>query len=141
MYDVVLSGREMMLIALDYDNTYDRDPDYWDAYIRLSEKFGHEFILLTYRDERYDWTHLMDHLKIRMKVPIYCTRGVAKQWWWDQFGDGRKVDVWIDDNPRAILENSKADRAWLEEWRKDDKHLQDANTAKHLNRTEVEVAA
>ncbi len=118
------------LIALDYDNTYDAHPEFWNDFIYTSRKWGYDFILLTYRDERYDWTDLMTDLNDVVKVPVYCTRGVAKKWWWEQFGDGRKVDVWIDDNPLAILENSKATREWLAEWRKDDKHL---------NRTEVEV--
>ena len=121
------------LIALDYDKTYDADYGFWDEFVRMCKVWRYDVILLTYRDERYDWTELMDHIKDGMGVPVYCTRGVAKKWWWEQFGDGRKVDWWIDDNPLAILENSKADREWLEEWRKDGGHL-------NCDRTEIEYA-
>lgn len=107
-----------MLIALDYDNTYDADYEFWDAFVDLGRGHGKDFILLTYRDERYDWTDLLDHIRHNKKIPVYCTRGVAKKWWWEQFGDGRVVDVWIDDRPEAILYNSQLSREGLYEWRR-----------------------
>jgi hypothetical protein len=106
-------------IALDYDATYTLDPPFWDEVILLIKHFGHEVFLLTYRDERYDWTDEMTHLEEVMEIPVYCTRGVAKKWWAEHFGPG-KVDVWFDDNPASVFQNSSFAPDALAEWRKTD---------------------
>lgn len=105
-----------MRIALDYDKTYDADPELWDDLIRLCEVMGHEIVLLTYRDERFDVTPLLESLSER--IPVYFTRGVAKKFWSEQFGPG-PIDVWIDDRPEAILNNSHFAPDQLVHWRKE----------------------
>lgn len=103
-----------LTIALDYDGTYDEDPDLWDFFIEKCLKRQHDICLITFRDDRYDKTPLL--LKLEKKIPVYYTRGVAKRWWADQFGPG-KVDIWIDDRPEAIINNSMFSASELQIWR------------------------
>ena len=109
-----------MRVALDYDGTYTLDPKLWDTFIALFEANNHTVCIVTFRDERYDRTDLLD--KLSTYIPVYYTRGVAKKWWYEQFGTG-DVDVWIDDTPEALLHNSAFPKDKLEEWREDNKRI------------------
>jgi hypothetical protein len=75
------------------------DPIIWDAFIEMLRRRGHAVSIVTYRDERHDWT---PHLR-RLEgdgIQICFTRGGAKGWWRSNFGP--EIDVWIDDNPVSI---------------------------------------
>jgi hypothetical protein len=110
-----------LLICLDYDKTYDRAPPLWDGFIELCSFLGHTVILATYRDERMDNTDLL--LDLSKRIPVYYTRGVAKKWWIEQFAEEAHAhpDIWIDDNPQAIFENSRLSREGLIKWREEQK--------------------
>lgn len=103
-----------MRIALDFDKTYDKAPGFWDDFIANSRESGFEVILATYRHPTEDWDPLMDDLDI----PLYFTDGKAKRPFLE--AQGIIVDIWIDDNPHSIIEDS----AWaphspeLAAWRK-----------------------
>lgn len=107
-----------MLIALDYDHTYDRAPDLWKKFIDLFENEEHTVILATYRDDRFDKTPLLEELE--KIIPVYYTRGVAKKFWLEHFAPAEhsSPDIWIDDRPEAILNNSGLNKEGLSEWRK-----------------------
>lgn len=107
----------MLSIALDYDDTYSADPEFWENFLQLAENCGHNVFIVTYRDERYDFDRTLSLLK-NNGTKVYFTRGVAKQWWMEQFSD-ETVNIWIDDKPEAILFNSSFHRKDLLEWRKD----------------------
>lgn len=102
-------------LGLDYDETFTADRELWTTFIINAQKRGHEVYLVTYRDDRYDWTDDMNILQ-GMGVPIICTRGVAKEWYCIHFGPG-KIDIWIDDKPERIYKNSDATPEFLKEWR------------------------
>ena len=104
-----------MKIALDYDNTYTIDPEFWNSYIDLAKSRGHEVRIVTIRDERFDRTPQL--VKVEELVPIVYCRGIAKRWYLTHFGEGFEPDVWIDDKPETILANSTASPANLLEWR------------------------
>lgn len=106
----------MTRIALDYDLTYNLMPDFWDDFIDQAQAAGHDVVLITYRDKDHDWTPLLTHLRDDMKVAVYCTGGVAKRWFSEHFGPGH-IDIWIDDKPEAILNNSSLNPVQLQEWR------------------------
>lgn len=89
-----------MIIALDFDKTYNIAPSFWDTFISMSKAGGHEVILATYRHEKYDWDPLMDDLDI----PMYFTDGKAKRPFLEELGIN--VDIWIDDNPYSIIDDS-----------------------------------
>lgn len=102
-----------MKIALDYDNTYTAAPEMWTRVVETMHAFGHTVYVVTARDERYDNTTGLIELATRLPV-IYC-RGVAKRWFCHHFGPD--IDIWIDDKPESILENSATHRDALAEWR------------------------
>jgi hypothetical protein len=104
-----------MRIALDYDNTYSVDPAFWNTFIKDAFERGHEVRIVTVRDERHDRTAPL--VELQRRVQIIYTRGVAKQWFCTHFTDGWIPEVWIDDSPRSILENSSASPEWLTDWR------------------------
>lgn len=108
-----------LLFCLDYDKTYDADPGLWNNFIQSVQNSGHRVILATYRDDRFDKTPLLE--EVSKTIPVYFTRGVAKKWWLEQFApeENGRPDIWIDDRPEAILNNSGLNREGLAEWRKE----------------------
>lgn len=104
-----------MKIALDFDNTYSADPSLWQAFIRSAVAAGHDIRIVTARDERFDRTAPL--AEVEQVLPVIYTRGIAKRWFLEHFGDGFIADVWIDDRPEGILNNSTATPDFLAEWR------------------------
>lgn len=101
------------VIALDFDGTYTAAPEFWNKVIEMAPENGVKIVICTFRDDRYDDNQSL--LWLQQRVPVYFTRGVAKQWWMDQFGE--HVDIWIDDRPEALLFNSTLTTEELSEWR------------------------
>jgi hypothetical protein len=104
-----------MKIALDYDNTYSASPAFWRAFGTLARLHGHEVRIVTARDERHDRTAPLIEVEKHFEV-IYC-RGIAKKWYLTHFGGGFQPDVWVDDKPESILENSAFSPDGLAQWR------------------------
>ena len=104
-----------MKIALDYDHTYTADPGFWYAVITIAQNCGHEVRIVTARDERYDRTEAL--VALEQHVPVVYCRGVAKKWFMTHFGEGFNPDIWIDDKPESIFENSSFSPDKLHEWR------------------------
>lgn len=87
-----------MIIAIDYDETYTRDPEMWDAVINLFLRRGCEVICATSRrDTAENYREIERELR---PIPIVFCSYKAKA------GEVRKaghcVDIWIDDNPFSI---------------------------------------
>lgn len=89
-----------MNIGLDYDDTYTRDPEVWDAFITLMRARGHKVYLVTWRFEAELGPVRTHHLQYKVDE-IHATGRQAKEK--HMFEQGICIDVWIDDNPRAIL--------------------------------------
>lgn len=104
-----------MRIALDYDDTYSLDPGFWKQFVWTAEVAGHEVCIVTVRDERHDRTPPL--IEVEKMIRVIYTRGVAKRWFLSHFGDGFVPDVWIDDRPESIIENSAFTPDGLAEWR------------------------
>ena len=85
-----------MIIALDYDDTYDRDPYLWNHLIGLAAARGHSVVIVTQRYE-HEPIHLVD-----LDVPIFYTGRQAKVGYMAALGI--EVDVWIDDDPLALVD-------------------------------------
>jgi len=107
-----------MHLGLDYDDTYTKAPAFWDSLIHLARAAGHRVSLVTYRDDRYDWTDMMTHLRDVVGIQIHCTRGVAKAHWMTHIAED-PVDVWIDDRPASITSNSVLNVEQLAIWREE----------------------
>lgn len=104
-----------MQIALDYDKTYSADPDFWQAFILLCKRAGHEVRIVTARDERFDRTAGLAEVEQHIAV-VYC-RGVAKRWYCSHFVPEFQPDIWIDDKPESVFINSETSPEDLAAWR------------------------
>lgn len=85
-----------MIIALDYDKTYTADPALWELFIKNAINNGHQVICITMR--------YPEEAIILWPMPIHYTSRKAKKRWAD--ANGIKVDIWIDDNPGWLFEDS-----------------------------------
>lgn len=103
-------------IALDYDKTYNADPSFWNGVIALAENHGHEVRIVTARSPNFD---RIDDRVDGFPV-IYCD-GVAKKFHCHWFA-GWDPDIWIDDKPENINNNSTATKEILEKWRASDEY-------------------
>ena len=84
-----------MIIALDYDKTYTAAPVLFDIFCMVAKALGVEVVIVTMRH---------DHETIQRGprgVMIYYTGRRAKRPFMDR--QGIHVDIWIDDDPVAIL--------------------------------------
>jgi len=78
-----------MKIAIDYDLTYDQDPECWDKVICILEAAGHKVYMVTGRGEsnKPPVTHIpVIVCSEQAKVKACIEAGV-------------EIDVWIDDDP------------------------------------------
>ncbi len=107
------------IIALDYDETYTCDPILWDCFIRDAQRHGHTVVFVTYRDKDLD-AICEDYPRPpeRYGIKIFYTAGVAKKWYMKHFGPKGGVDIWIDDSPESIFENSAMTPNALHKWRR-----------------------
>lgn len=108
-----------MKIALDYDNTYTLDKSFWDGVVALADDCGHEVRIVTARSPNFDAIP-PERLPFGEEFPVEYCDGVAKKfhctWFADNF-NGWVPDVWIDDKPEGVNQNSTASREFLVEWR------------------------
>lgn len=103
-----------MKIALDYDRTYDQDPDFWDEFLLLADEFGHDVRVVTARNAELD---NIDEEVLEGTDIVYCD-GVAKKWYCQHRLDLWVPDIWIDDKPEGILQNGPLTEEQISEWRK-----------------------
>lgn len=90
-----------MLLALDYDETYTRDPDFWDQMIRLAKSRGHSVICVTMRsDDSWEANDVIHDLQDKVEAIIFTNRK-AKRSFVSQMG--YYPSVWIDDSPNLII--------------------------------------
>lgn len=92
-----------MLIALDYDDTYTKDPEYWLEFIESGKKRNHEFIVVTMRNELTNENLLDQRLVNNVKRVIYTNRKAKVQF---VANLGIKPDIWIDDRPWLLLNDA-----------------------------------
>ena len=97
-----------MLIAIDYDDCYTRDPALWNTFIDNAKAKGHTVVCCTARKEEH-----RSEVEIALgdRVEIYCTAHKAKRYY--MYKQGINVDVCIasddaiDDEPVFILNDGK----------------------------------
>lgn len=84
-----------MLISLDYDDTFTRDPDFWCQVVALGRLRGHEFVCVTARSSPPE-----SGREPHIPMPVVCAGNE-----WKASAAARKgfiVNVWIDDMPQLI---------------------------------------
>lgn len=88
-----------MRFGLDYDHTFDQDPEFFMAFIDLAEKHGHEVRIVSARPlMAYGYKDVVD--AIGGRIQCHFTDLAQKAPFMDNIG--LHVDVWIDDNPEFI---------------------------------------
>ena len=89
-----------MVIALDYDDTYTLDPEFWDEFVDIAHHAHHEVLIVTARP--WAEVHLADIRATQglLELPIYATGLMGKRAYMNSIGVN--VDVWIDDLPEWI---------------------------------------
>lgn len=88
-----------MKIALDFDNTYDRDQPLWDRFIADCKQHGHTVIIVSCRRDTEENREIV-------KVPG-CTSiltSLAPKRLYCEQTRGCKFDIWIDDLPETITQ-------------------------------------
>lgn len=90
-----------MILALDYDGTYTKDPAMWLSAIQVFRAAGHEVFCCTMRTPEEVLS--MDPA-LRSLVMVVPTSREAKGPFVKALGI--PVDIWIDDSPMLILQNS-----------------------------------
>lgn len=116
-----------MRIALDYDGTFTEDRGFWTDFISNAQARGHEIHIVTFRTKGVDDIPEEQELKSWMGVDTIYTDRNAKRRHCDDLGV--KIDVWIDDQPELIVNESTWNNNQLAVWRaendakKDDKTL------------------
>lgn len=94
-----------MLIALDFDGTFTRDPQGWRLFVEMMRERGHSFVCITGRSD-IGWmaAEVVDALSFGSKEgPIMPILFCGNQWKRDvAVKAGFEVDVWIDDCPSMI---------------------------------------
>lgn len=86
-----------MLIALDYDRTYTADPALWNQFIQLAQLRGHRLVCITMR-------HPTEALPADFPLETFYTGRHGKLEW--AASHNLAVDIWIDDSPGWILQDS-----------------------------------
>lgn len=105
----------MLNIAVDFDRTYTADPILWLVFMDRAKARGHFPFIVTARNQEEDWCPYLDQLHDD-GFEIFCTNGVAKKWYMENIAR-QQVDIWIDDKPENIINNSVYTPAELDEWR------------------------
>lgn len=90
-----------MNIALDFDDTYTCDTTLWDGFIYDAIKRGHDIRIVTFRkrsmtDPALDW--------LSQTLPVIFTEYEQKRAFTNNMG--WFVDIWIDDSPEYIVDQS-----------------------------------
>lgn len=86
-----------MRIALDYDDTFTRDPMFWNIVIDLAKQRGHEIVCVTMRCPEDETPGL--------NIRTIYTEGRAKRPHTDNLGE--QFHVWIDDSPEFIVYDAR----------------------------------
>lgn len=91
-----------MNLSLDYDDTYTRDPKAWNAFIMIMQASGHKVYLVTWRNVQESNNEIRQLSAILDGVYFTDRKAKAKYMFENH---NIIVDVWIDDNPSAILKS------------------------------------
>lgn len=119
------AGKSSLNFALDFDETYSRDPTFWKDFVALTSSYGHTVDIVTMRHEEVDKLACEDELyRNGIKNIVYVGGkdggGAPKM---DTVAErGLKYDIWIDDNPKALTNGSDFVGQKIIDWRLNDKH-------------------
>ncbi|MDE2144894.1 MAG: hypothetical protein KGJ01_02940 [Patescibacteria group bacterium] len=82
----------MLNIALDYDGTYTRDPDFWKSFVQKAKESGHKVFCVTKRTPE---EVICEKLVNIVDGIFYMSRA-------NKINVSQQIDIWIDNNPFDI---------------------------------------
>ena len=92
-----------MRIAIDFDDTFTADPELWAKFIADARERGHSVVMVTARRDTTEneeviaeWT-----AKVGVELEVIFTSLASKLATAER--RGIKFDVWIDDDPKAVV--------------------------------------
>jgi len=88
-----------MNISFDYDETYTRDPAFWDTFLNAARVRGHKVYLVTMRSTT-EAAQVFHDLTGKVDGFYFTNRQAKKDFMWRQ---GISIDVWIDDMPYFVV--------------------------------------
>lgn len=89
-----------MTIAIDFDNTWTRDPEFWSETVRCGRERGIEFVIVTGRSDEGEFGAQVKRVIDPHNIPIVFA---AMRWKRDAAKrNGWLPDIWIDDMPEYI---------------------------------------
>lgn len=92
-----------MFVVLDYDETYTKAPDVWDAFIELVKAKGHTIVCCTYRhDDGYNDDVEGNMGKHNVEI-VYAATFPDKWKAMHAAGFNPENAIWIDDCPQFIM--------------------------------------
>lgn len=96
-----MSGK---LIAIDFDDTLTVDPELWAAFIAIARVKRHRLIVVTCRRDTEENRELVsDWLQENgLDIGVHFTSLGSKLDYMKK--RGLEVDIWIDDDPRCVIE-------------------------------------
>lgn len=99
-----------MNISLDFDNTYTRDPTFWNSFIQYSKHSGHMVYCVTARSVRQADEVISTIGQHVGEENCFFTDMKAKQdYMWSKH---ISIDVWIDDMPFFITTGVETKTDW-----------------------------
>ena len=91
-----------MIFSLDYDDTYTKDPFFWDGFIAHAKMFGHKVYCVTFRFP-HELAQLYQTIgKVIGDDHVIATSHRSKRVHMERLNI--QVDVWIDDLPELIVD-------------------------------------
>lgn len=96
-------GVKKMVLSLDFDDTYTRDPLLWDAFVEAARKRGHTVYCVTMR-YKTEGADVLKLLKGKVDDIFFTERKNKHDFMFEQ---GIFVNVWIDDMPWFILHDAR----------------------------------
>lgn len=86
-----------MKVGIDFDGTITEDPVAFKGVVTSLLDAGHEVALVTWRCPDQDYPDMEAVFALwGFRIPVVCTSGQAKR-------DYYPANIWIEDNPAAIL--------------------------------------
>lgn len=89
-----------MKIAVDFDGTWDEDPEMFGELVNVIKDFGHDVCVVTGRIERQKkWVE--EQVLAHADVDIYYAGVTPKRYYMKE--RNVEIDVWIDNEPGSII--------------------------------------
>lgn len=100
-----------MKIALDYDGTYTEAPEVWRQFVMGMMSEGHEVMIVTFRPPHCP----VDINGLEEVIDVYYTSAVPKRKYMES--KGIHINIWIDDMPDLIVNESDWTDEEREKWK------------------------